>query len=166
MRKSYRKLMLCAGAVLTMAGCASGPSYQQVAGSIPTLAPQSGRVYFFRSSSMFGAALQPEIKLNGEKIGESKPGGFFYVDRPAGQYTASTSTETEKTLSFALDAGETKYVRTSPSFGLLVGRVVPTLEDAAVAQKEIEGLNYAPLQAGPNDDKRSNHKKGQQPSSE
>lgn len=148
MRKLYRSLLLCTATLVTLAGCASGPSYKEMASSIPVLSSQNGRVYFFRSSSPLGAALQPDIKLNGEKVGESKPGGFFYVDKPAGRYTVSTATETEKTLSLALDAGETKYVRTSPSLGLLVGRVVPTLEDAGAAQKEIEGLSYAPSQDG------------------
>lgn len=129
-------------------GLRERPSYREMATSIPTLAPQNGRLYFFRSSSMIGAAVQPDIKLNGETVGESKPGGFFYVDRPAGHYTVSTATETEKTLSLALDAGETKYVRTAVSVGLAVGRVVPTLADPATAQTAIEGLSYAPLQSG------------------
>lgn len=154
MRKLYRTLLLSTATVVAMAGCASGPSYREVASSIPTLSPENGRLYFFRSSSMFGAALQPDIKLNGDKVGESKPGGFFYVDRPAGQYTVSTATETEKTLTLALDAGETKYVRTAPSLGVMVGRVVPTLEDAAAAQKEIDGLSFAPLTDGGKGNKR------------
>ncbi|MCD9231045.1 DUF2846 domain-containing protein [Ralstonia pseudosolanacearum] len=154
MYKLSRTLLLCTAALVTMAGCASGPPYREMATSIPTLAPQNGRLYFFRSSSMIGAAVQPDIKLNGETVGESKPGGFFYVDRPAGHYTVSTATETEKTLSLALDAGETKYVRTAVSVGLAVGRVVPTLADPATAQTAIEGLSYAPLQSGDTGSKR------------
>ena len=55
-----------------------------------------------------------------------------------------TATETEKPLSFALDAGETKYVRTSPSLGLIVGRVVPELETPEKAQSELPSLSFAP----------------------
>jgi hypothetical protein len=91
---------------------------------------------------MFGAAIQPDLRLNGEVVGESKPGGFFFVDRPAGKYVASASTETEKTLSFVLDTGETKYVRSSPSLGLLVGRVVLELETPEKANEELPGLSY------------------------
>lgn len=47
-----------------------------------------------------------------------------------------------------LDAGETKYVRTSPSFGVLVGRIVPELETPETARKDIEGLNYTGTLAG------------------
>lgn len=61
----------------------------------------------------------------------------------------STATETEKTLSFALDAGETKYVRTSPSLALLVGRVVPELETPEKAQAELPSLSFAPNEPQP-----------------
>jgi len=140
-----KSFSLIGSVVLTaalMTGCASGPKYAEVAKSIPTLQADQGRVYFFRSASMFGAAIQPDIRLNNEVVGTSQPGGFFYLDRPAGQYVAATSTETEKTLSFVLDAGETKYVRTSPSFGVIAGRMVPTLETPEAAQKELPELSY------------------------
>ncbi|QCP55086.1 DUF2846 domain-containing protein [Trinickia violacea] len=138
----FRTLLLAGAVTFLAAGCASGPQYKEMAASIPTLTPDHGRIYFFRSSSLMGAAIQPQIKLNGVSVGQSKPGGFFYVDEPAGQYSVSTETETEKTVSFALDAGETKYVRTSVSFGLLVGRIIPSLEGSDAAMKEIEGLKY------------------------
>ncbi|RKT25636.1 uncharacterized protein DUF2846 [Paraburkholderia sp. RAU2J] len=142
MKNLIRTLAFAGSAALLAAGCASGPQYNEMASSIPTLAADHGRIYFFRSGLVIGAAIQPEIKLNGMVIGHSKPGGFFYVDEPAGQYTVSTETETEKTLSFALDAGETKYVRTSISMGLLVGRIVPSLEQPDTGAKDIAELNY------------------------
>jgi hypothetical protein len=132
-----------------MAGCASGVKYAQMESSIPALRSSEGRVYFFRSASILGAALQPDIRLNGQVVGASKPGGFFYVDRAPGSYQAAASTETEKTLSFRLDAGETKYVRGSPSMGLLVGRVVLELEDPAKARDELKDLSYTGAPAAP-----------------
>lgn len=134
---------LAGTALLT--GCASGPKYAEMASTIPAIKQGEGRVYFFRSDSMVGAAVQPDIRLNNEVVGSSKPGGFFYVDRPAGSFAAAASTETEKTVTFTLDAGETKYVRTSPSFGVLVGRIVLQLEEPAKAKTEIQTLSYAPL---------------------
>lgn len=134
---------LVGAAVLT--GCASGPKFSEMSNTIPAVKAGEGRVYFFRSDSMLGAAIQPDIRLNNEVVGSSKPGGFFYVDRPAGSFSAAASTETEKTVSFTLDAGETKYVRTSPTFGVLVGRIVLQLEEPAKAQAEVEKLSYVPL---------------------
>lgn len=138
-----RRLFLALPAALVLlAGCATGPKYTEVSRSIQPLKPQEGRIFFFRSDSMLGAALQPEIRLNGVVVGSSRPGGFFYVDRPAGNYVAAASTETEKTLSFTLAAGETRYVRSSPSLGLIVGRINLDLEDPAKAQTEIETLSF------------------------
>ena len=45
-------------------------------------------------------------------------------------------------LSFTLHAGDTKYVRTSVSMGLLVGHVTPTLDDPETAAQEVETLKY------------------------
>jgi len=128
--------------VAGLAGCASGVKYQDMASGIASIKPGQGRVYFLRSSSMFGAAVQPDIRLNGEVVGESKPGGFFFVDRPAGNYTATAATETEKAATFVLQAGDTKYLRTSPSIGLLVGRVVVEIEDPKKALAELPSLSY------------------------
>jgi hypothetical protein len=141
MKRRIALTALLAAAAL-LGGCASGPKYADVAQSIAPLKPGEGRIFFFRSSSMLGAAIQPDVRLNGTVVGSSKPGGFFYVDRPAGTYTAATSTETEKTLSFALAASETKYVRTAPSFGVMVGRINVELEDPQKAQAEIETLSF------------------------
>ena len=133
-----------AGALI-LGGCASGPKFADVEKTIPSLKAGEARVYFYRENSMMGAAIQPDLRLNGEVVGESKPGGFFYVDRPAGKYVASASTETEKTASFTLDTGETKYLQTSPSFGILVGRVVIEIVDPVKARADIATLSYAPL---------------------
>jgi hypothetical protein len=143
MIKSFRLLFAIAALAALLTGCAaSGAKYSEMASSIPTLKTDQGRIYFFRSSKMLGAAVQPEIRLNDKVVGKSQPGGFFYVDRPAGQYSAACSTETEKTLSFSLDAGETKYVRTAVSFDLLVGRANPSLETPELANKELPSLSY------------------------
>lgn len=128
--------------VISLVGCASGVKHKDMAASIPTLKADQGRIYFFRSSSMFGAALQPEIRLDGKAVGNSKPGGFFYVDAAAGDHQAATSTEVENKLTFTLASGETKYVQTSVGFGLLVGHVVPTLVSEAEAMKELPDLSY------------------------
>ncbi len=144
MKRNFLRFGIAAVAAVLLAGCASGVKHSEMASSIPSLQAGQGRIYFFRNSSMVGAAVQPEIRLNGVVVGQSQPGGFFYVDRPAGNYTAAASTETEKTLSLSLQAGETKYVRSSVSFGLVVGRVVLDLETPEKARAEIADLSYAP----------------------
>jgi hypothetical protein len=86
MRRTILKLAGIAAIAAVLGGCAaSGAKFQEMAGSMPSLKPGEGRIFFLRSSSIVGAAIQPEIRLNGQVVGQSKPGGFFYVDRAAGK---------------------------------------------------------------------------------
>ncbi|WP_296228759.1 DUF2846 domain-containing protein [Ralstonia sp. UBA689] len=142
MKQFARMLLIGLAAAFLLGACASGVKHADMAASIPTLKAGEGRIYFLRSSSMLGAAVQPDIRLNGEVVGVSKPGGFFFVDRPAGKYVVSAATETEKTLHLTLSSGETKYVRSSPSVGIVVGRVVLSQESEEDAVEELAGLSY------------------------
>jgi hypothetical protein len=129
--------------VTFIAGCAAtGPKMSEMKSTIPALSPDQGRIYFYRTTSMLGAAVSADLRLNGDVVGRSQRGAFFYVDRPAGNYEVASSTETEKKLSFALDAGETKYVRTYVGVGVVVGRIVPELVNADEASKEMDNLAY------------------------
>jgi hypothetical protein len=113
--------------------------------SIPTLAQGQGRIYFYRSNSMLGAAVQPDIALNGQVVGSSQPGGFFYVDRPAGTYEAVCGTEVDRKASFVLDAGQERYIKTSVGMGVMVAHVIPELVDPAEGSAAVQSLSYAPL---------------------
>jgi hypothetical protein len=144
-KRTFLKLMLLGAVVAVVSACATGPKFADVASSMPTLKAGEGRIYFFRSSSMVGAAIQPEIRLTGQVVGQSKPGGFFYVDRPAGNYVASASTETEKTVSFTLQPGETKYIRSSIGMGLFAGRPLLEPENPEKASAELASLSYTGL---------------------
>lgn len=141
-----RRLAIVAMAAL-LGACASGPKHAEIQSSIPAMKAGEGRLYVYRESSMMGAAIQPSVLVNGKVAGQSKPGGFFFVDLPPGSVEVSTSTEVEKKLSLTLDAGQTRYVRTVIGFGLLVGRVYPELVDNAAGAKAVAETSYigAPL---------------------
>lgn len=131
-----------------LVGCAAtGPLYTEVAASIPSVPPNKARVYFFRPDTMLGAAVTSDIRLNEKVVGKSERGSFFFVDQSPGKCTVSTSTEVEKQLTFVLEQGQTKYVRTSVSFGVMVGRINAELVAPDQAKGEISGLHYtgAPL---------------------
>ena len=132
--------LIAIAAVIT--GCATGPKFADTASSMPAIKAGDGRVFFYRSNSMLGAAIQPDVRLNGEVVGPSKPGGFFYVDRPAGAYSAATSTETEKTVTLQLDAGESKYIKMTRGFGVVVGRMIMSVEPAQTARTELASMSY------------------------
>jgi hypothetical protein len=126
---------------ILFSGCATGPKYTEVASSFDALEPDKGRIFLYRPSS-FGAAIQPEVKLNDVVVGKAVPHGFFFVDRLPGEYEVVTSTEVERSLSLTLEKGEIRYVRLSISMGFFVGHVYPELVESTVAQEEIETLSY------------------------
>jgi hypothetical protein len=138
---------LVAAAGILLSACASGPSYSEMKSSIPTLAQGQGRIYFYRSNSMMGAAVQPDISLNGQVVGSSQPGGFFYVDRPAGNYEAVCGTEVDRKATFVLDPGQERYIKTSISMGVMVAHVTPELVDPTEGSAAVQSLNYAPPKA-------------------
>lgn len=130
-------------AVALLTGCAaSGPKMTDMASSIPALKSDQGRVFFYRTSSLMGAALQPSVNLDGKVVGDSKPGGFFYVDAAVGSHEAITTTEVSNKVSFVLASGEVKYVRMAPTMGLMVWHITPTLVGADEAKAELATLSY------------------------
>jgi hypothetical protein len=110
---------------------------------MPKLNAGQGRVFVYRDSA-FGAAIQPDVAINGKTVGVSRANGFFYTDLPAGQYKVSAQTEVERSLSFTLAPGEVKYVQTTISFGFLAGRMNFDLVNAAAGEAAIKDLAYAP----------------------
>jgi hypothetical protein len=125
-----------------LASCASPRGLDEPPVQIPPLKPGYGRVYFTRPGELAGSAVQPEIRMNDEVVGRSVPGGFSYVDRPPGKYAVTTATEVENAVTFQLAAGETKYIKTAITPGILVGHVTPTLEFPEQGQSDINRLRY------------------------
>lgn len=142
MIRNSKNLFAMAVVVFLAACAATGPLYTEVAPSIPPVAQDKGRVYFYRTDSLFGAAVTPDIRLNDKVVGKSERSSFFYSDEAPGKCTVATSTEVEKHLTFVLNPGETRYVRTSVSMGLAVGRVNAELVNADAAKSEISELHY------------------------
>lgn len=140
--KAISKFFLIAFVVLAVGGCATtGQKYTELVPTIPNVAPDSGRIYIYRPSA-FGAAIQPDVKLNGDVIGEAISHGFFFVDRKPGNYEIMTSTEVDRKLSLTLDSGQKRFVRLSTSWGFFVGHVYPELVEPEDAEKEIQGCRY------------------------
>ena len=97
------KIVFFMALVLLFTSCATGPKYSVIKDSFSLLKPDEGRIYFYRTGNPFGSGIQPGVTLNGEKVGDSIPGGFFFIDRPPGNYEVMLSTEVERKLSFTLD---------------------------------------------------------------
>ncbi len=137
------RALFAVGLLSLLAACAAtGPLYKEVAASIPPVPANKARIYFYRPDTMFGAAITSDITLNGRVVGRSERGSFFYVDETPGKCLVSTSTEVEKQLTFTAAAGETRYVRTSVSFGVLVGRINAELVNTETGKSEIVELHH------------------------
>jgi hypothetical protein len=132
--------------VVLFVSCASGVPFTELNPSPNAELPNTGRIFFYRVTGAGGAAIQPDILLNGEKIGTSIPQGFFYLDKPAGEYTVITSTEVKRKVSFVLDEGQTRYIRFKISIGFFVGHVYGELVDPEEAKKEIIQCKYTPYE--------------------
>lgn len=137
------KLLSLFAVSLAFVGCAAtGPKYKDISASIPPIPPGQARVFFYRPDTMLGAAVTSDIKLNGRVVGVSERGSFFFVDEAPGAMAVLTSTEVEKSLTFSIGAGERRFVKTSVSFGVMVGRIQPELVNATDAKADIAELAY------------------------
>jgi hypothetical protein len=124
----------CVLAVLAacLFGCsATGPRFSEVSQNLPSLGENEGRIYFYRNS-ILGAAVQPEVSVNGQVVGKSQPSSFFFIDRPAGTYRATARTEAEGSINIVLRPRQTAYVQMSISMGFLVGQ--PAFERVGEAE--------------------------------
>src|SRR6185503_7847288 len=128
-----------AAVLVLVSGCAFGPGFKTVRAAFPPVPAGSARIFFYRNANLgAGAAVRPDVNLNGEKVGSAIPGGFFYVDRPPGDYQVTTTTELKKSLTFHVDAGQVRYVRLGLSPGLMVAHISPELVEEQQAQPEIQ----------------------------
>jgi hypothetical protein len=136
-------------APMLLSACAtSGAKFSEMAASMSASKPDLGRIYFYRTA-VLGAALQPDVRLNGEVVGKAVPHGFFYADRAPGNYQVATETEVERKLTFTLDAGQVRYVRLSISMGFWVGHVYGELVDETKGQAEIADMRYTGAPTSP-----------------
>lgn len=128
-------------AVVVLSGCASGPTFNEYSSSIPSITADSGRIYIYRTAT-FGAAVQPGIRVNGEVVGKAVPQGFFFIDRPAGNYEISASTEAKRSLTLSLEPGDEKYVRLEVKMGVFAGHIKPVLVESSAGKQEITKTKY------------------------
>lgn len=141
MKTWFRMALALAGAALLLTGCA-GPRYADVATRIPDIESGSGRIYFYQLAATGVDAAQPAILVDGRKVGRSKPGRFFFVDRPAGTpvlTVAPDRKDPEASLKPTLAAGQTVYIRVDVEGGKQVLRLEPS---ADVATQSLANLKY------------------------
>ena len=127
--------------MLSSFGCASGVKYADYENLIPALDTQQSRLYIYRVSA-FGAAIQPEVRIDNFAVCKAVPEGFIFKDVRPGSHKVQCSTEVSRALSLTLKPGQTKYVRLDVSFGFIVGHISPKLIEEEVALKELKKCKY------------------------
>jgi len=134
----------CLAAILLATGCASAPPHSDFSKSLPAVGPEQGRIIIYRPWKFTIVGINPPVILNGERIGGSIFGEFYYVDRPPGQYEIGMNDiYYKKKLALLLEKGQTCYVRLDTSnVSIPVGEVIPTLVEPAVGEKEIQDCKY------------------------
>jgi Protein of unknown function (DUF2846) len=137
----YLKRAILLITVISITSCASGAKYHEMVSTLPALNTDTGRIYFYRIEPI-PLLLKPSVMLNGEKVGNADPWGFFYVDRPAGSYVISIPGVDQK-VSLALEGNQTRYVRLKLDQGVLYDEIIPELEEENEALKNIEYCNYS-----------------------
>ena len=147
MIKGFR-LFACCLVALTLSACASGVKFTEMNPSTSPKDQDTGRIFFYRTT-ILGAALQPDIRLNGTKVGNAIAQGFFFVDRPPGNYEVVTSTEVDRKVTFVLEKEQTRFVRFSVSMGFFVGHVYGELVDSAEGLEEIKECKYTGAEDAP-----------------
>jgi biopolymer transport protein ExbD len=122
-------------------GWASGPSYNSVKDTFPSIAANAGRVFIYRDA-IYSPGKTPAVLLNGGPAGLSKAQGFFYVDRPAGEYKVEIAGEKSSPASFTLSPGQTVFVRINVHTNLSWVLLYPEVVDASIAQRELIRCKY------------------------
>jgi hypothetical protein len=123
--------------ILLIAGCASGPSLKERPTLLPVLDQGKARIFFYRTQ-IVGGAYQPDVLLNGEKVGNATPRGVFFRDVSPGKYSVTT-TMTKEVVNFDIAAGNNVYVKLSYSFGF---NIYPELVDSSKGELEASELSF------------------------
>jgi len=126
-------LKRCAGAalaaalILAISACASGPPpplFASVADGLPPVAQDQARIFFYRHYELYVSIARPYIRLNGQHVAISEPGGVLYREVAPGTYRISVDSQAlypDQDKTVTLTAGQTIYVRVDSVRGYNAG---------------------------------------------
>ena len=138
---SDRQILATLLVLLSIFGCASDPTFDEYARSMPPVPADDGRIYIYRITTV-GDVIRPSVRIDGEPVARAIPNGFFYVDLPAGEYEISAAINTENVLPVRLETGDELYVRLEVNFSTSSWQFTPMLVSAEVANKEMKNTAY------------------------
>lgn len=143
----FKKIVFLTITSVLFAGCASVPTEQAEVSNVlkQVKAPSANNagLYIYRSNSVVGGALKKDVWVDGECIGETARGTFFYHE-VLGNIQHKVSTESEfspNDLMIDTKAGNNYFVKQYIKPGLIVGGAGLKLVPEAEGKQAISDLN-------------------------
>ncbi len=99
-----------------------------------------GRVVFYRTSKMGGAAIPVNVSHASGVIGTLRNGSTFSRDFEPGLHTFWVKVIAEDSVTVNVEAGKTSFVRGTTSMGVVVARPKLTLVDESEARAALAKL--------------------------
>jgi hypothetical protein len=145
------KKMMLIGALSTLfVGCASVPTStgNEASQQLKQFnAPASGQagLYLYRNNSVVGAALKKDIWVDGNCIGETARGIFFYEEVAGGQeHEIATESEfSPNILKLNTESGKNYFIQQYIKPGVIVGGANLRVVDEATGKTEVQKLQLA-----------------------
>ena len=141
---------LAAGAVV-LAGCASNapaPTTEAAAPITTTAAhPASDKAGLYVYRDGIATTIDNNITLNGQCLGQSKKGGYFFIELPAGKHKLETiALFKQNVIDLDMQAGKSYYVRHYLQFHVVAP--YPNLEVMSEAKARPAIAKLKPLDNG------------------
>jgi hypothetical protein len=146
-------MLLILAVVATVTSCAQPPRYDEVATTLPPLAPNLARIYAYRGPGVYEGLAWVPILLNGAQSGAVGPGQVIMRDVVPGTYIIGAATQglypgQDKVVPLA--PGQTVYVKVTTIRGLNpsstrtqpMNTYVAVIVDPEIGRQEIAGLAF------------------------
>ncbi|CZF81252.1 hypothetical protein GCE9029_02497 [Grimontia celer] len=137
-------------AAIALSGCATVPTVSDADTNAakqfnPPASSDNAGIYVYRIDSPVGAALKKDVFIEGECIGETAPGVFFYHEvLGGGQVKVSTESEfSPNDLLVDTEKGQLYFVEQYIKMGAFVGGAGVELVDEATGKEEVSKLKMA-----------------------
>lgn len=134
---------------------------------LPEMGDAEGRIVVYRTKaafSLFGLAAVQPVALNGEPVGTSSRGEYFYLDLPAGSYKLSIMSppspilgchvNSSRSVEVSIAEHDVAFVKTytAPIVGLVISTV--SAEDG---QEGVDGLELQQTDCGESQERKRLH---------
>lgn len=129
-------------AALGVAGCATPSSQPPLDLEVELSSPPAGegRIVFYRNAVPFLVAVEPEIIVNGQKVGTAAFERYVYRDARPGRYEVFLTSDKDNPVYFTLRAGETRYVKAVFTIGITGTKLTASLIEEAEGRADLESL--------------------------